>query len=199
MRWSFLLLLCALLPITAVAQQTELSLTFGGNFTVSPKGTRFCEALPSCPTTPVSVDVDPGFAIGGSFARRFADFKAASLYAEFPVLGTPARSGPGFFNSDFSSIFFTPSIRAQLAPGASVSPFVSAGAGLAHYSGQGSDTQWGFQFGGGVDFKTRLPHLGLRLEVRDFITGRPSILQLVDVTSGHLQQLFAGGGLVIKF
>jgi hypothetical protein len=188
-----------LLPLTAVAQQNELSLTFGGNFTISPKGSRFCEVILTCPTGPVSVDVSPGFAIAGSFARRFADFKAAALYAEFPVLGTPTRSGPEIFSGDFSSIFFTPSIRAQFAPARSVSPFVSAGAGLAHYSGGGSDTQWAIQFGGGLDFKTRLPHLGVRVELRDFVTGRPSIFSLINVTSGHLQQLYAGGGIVLRF
>ena len=199
MKRSLLLLACALFSLSAVAQQNEFSLTLGGNFTISPKGTPFCEAIITCPTTPTSVDVAPGFAIAGSFGRRFTDFKAAALYAEFPILGTPSRSGPNPLLSNFSSIFFTPSIRAQFAPGASVSPFLSAGAGLAHYSGQGSDTQWAFQFGGGVDIKTRFPHLGVRLELRDFLTGRPSILPLVDVTTGHLQQLFAGGGLVFKF
>jgi hypothetical protein len=143
--------------------------------------------------------VAPGFALNAGFARRFADLKAASLSAEFPVLITPSRSGPGFLSGNFSSLFFTPSIRAQFVPSASISPFLSAGAGLAHYSGHGSDTQWAFRFGGGVDFKTRLPHLGLRVEAHDFLTGRPSILALSNVTSGHLQHVYAGAGVVIKF
>jgi hypothetical protein len=200
MKRSFLLLLCSFVPFSAVAQQNELSLTFGGTLTVSAKGTPSCEAILVCPTTPVNVDVNPGFSFSGSFARRFSDLRAASLYAEFPVMATPSRSGPGLFGDSFSSVFFTPSIRAQLVPSAAISPFVSGGFGLAHYSGDGSgDTQWAFQLGGGIDFKTPLPHLGLRVEAHDFLTGRPSILPLANITAGHLQQVYAGAGVVLKF
>jgi hypothetical protein len=188
-----------LLPLSVVAQQNELSLTLGGNFTVSPQGNPTCEAILTCPTGPVSVGIAPGFAIAGSYARRVADFKAAALYAEFPIVATPVRSGVGIFSSDFASIFFTPSLRLQLAPARSVSPFFSVGAGLAYYNGSGTDTRWAAQFGGGLDFKTRLPHLGFRVEARDFFTGKPSIANLINVTSGHLQQVYAGGGVVIKF
>jgi hypothetical protein len=199
MTRSFLLLLCVLISCSAVAQQNELSLTLGGTFTIPTKGIASCEAIPICPNTPVNVDIAPAFSLAGSFARRFADLKAVSLYAEFPVAATPSRSGPGFLATNFSSIFFTPSIRAQLAPSARISPFVSGGLGLAHYSGGGSATAWAFQLGGGVDFKTPLPHLGIRAEARDFITGRPSIFPLTNITSGHLQQVYAGAGVVIKF
>jgi hypothetical protein len=37
------------------------------------------------------------------------------------------------------------------------------------------------------------------VEARDFFTGKPSIANLINVTSGHLQQVYAGGGVVIKF
>ena len=39
-----------------------------------------------------------------------------------------------------------------------------------------------------LDFKTRLPLLGFRLEVRDFITGRPGTPSFSNVSSDHLQQ-----------
>jgi hypothetical protein len=195
----FLLLALSLLPIGALGQQNDLSLTFGGAFTVSPKGIATCEAILVCPPSPTNLDISPAFAVGASFSHRFVDLKAASLGLELPFMAVPVRTGPGLFGSDFSTIYFTPSLQAKFAPSAAVSPFVSAGAGLAHFSGRGSDTSWAFQFGGGLDFKTRLPHLGFRIEARDFVNGRPNIGALSSVTAGHMQQVFAGGGIVFRF
>jgi hypothetical protein len=199
MTRSFFLFLCVLISCSAVAQQNEASLTLGGMFTRSSQGIATCEVIPVCPQSPVSVDIGTAFSVSAGFARRFADFHAASLHAEFPLLITPSRNGIGFLGHDFSTVFFTPSIRAQFAPSAAVSPFLSGGAGLAHFSGSGSDMTWTFQFGGGLDFKTPLPHFAIRVEARDFISGKPSIGELINVTSGHLQQVYAGGGVVIKF
>ncbi len=199
MKRSFLLLACLFVSFTAVAQQNEASVTLGGTFTRSSQGFATCEAILVCPPAPVSLDVGAGFSVSAGFARRFADFHAASLHAEFPLLITPSRAGTGLLGRDFSTVFFTPSIRAQFAPSAAVSPFLSGGVGLAHFSGSGSDTTWDFQFGGGLDVKTPLPHFAIRIEARDFITGKPSIGDLINVTSGHLQQVHAGGGVVIKF
>lgn len=199
MKWSILLFVCVLISCSAVAQQNEAAVSLGGTFTHSTQGFAACEAIPVCPTTPVSLSIGNGFSVNASFARRFADLHAASLYAEFPLLITPSRSGVEFFARDFSSVFFTPSIRAQFAPEARISPFLSGGLGLAHFSGSGSDTTWAFQFGGGLDVKTPLPHLAIRVEAQDFITGKPSIGELSNITSGHLQQVFAGAGVVIKF
>jgi len=184
----------------AIAQQNELSLTFGGSFSTGTTFASVCEALPTCTLTTNGVAVSPGFSINADFAHRLMNVKAASLFLEMPVLASPSRSGPGFLgNNDFSSVFFTPSVRFQFAPGAGISPFLSGGAGFAHFSGEGSATPWATQFGGGLDFKTHLPHLGFRVEARDFINGKPAITNLGGISSGHLQQIFAGGGVVLKF
>ena len=50
-----------------------------------------------------------------------------------------------------------------------------------------------------LDFKTRLPLLGFRFEVRDFITGRPGTPSFSDVSSDHLQSIFVGGGVTLHF
>jgi hypothetical protein len=187
------------LSICAVAQRNEFAATFGESFSPGATGVPSCEALLNCPATG-HVDVGFGFTVGATFAHRFADFKAASLWLELPVVVVPSRSGPGIIaQPTFSTVFFTPSLKAQFAPKAAISPFLSVGAGLAHYSGQGSATPWAAQFGGGLDFKTRIPHLGFRVEARDFINGQPKIGALSAITSGHLQQVFAGGGVVFKF
>jgi len=197
---TFALLAFVLFSVTAAnAQQNEVGVTFGGMFSVSPKGIPTCEAVPVCPPSG-TIDISPGFSFNASFAHRVADFKAAALFLELPLLASPSRSRNSvIFNNDFSSLFFTPSLRVQFAPSASISPFVSGGAGFGHFSGFGSDTQWATQFGGGLDFKTHLPHLGFRVEVRDIINGRPSIGALSNITDGHLQHIYTGGGVVIKF
>jgi hypothetical protein len=187
-----------LLALPATAQKNEAGLTFGGMFTVGAKGSPICEVILVCPTN-VDIGLSPSFALNGSFAHRVADFKAAALFLELPLLANPSRSQGSFLSSNFSTLFFTPSLRVQFAPSASISPFLSAGAGFGHFSGQGSDTRWATQFGGGLDFKTHLPHLGFRVEVRDFINGTPSIGELSNITAGHMQQVYVGGGLVLKF
>ena len=55
------------------------------------------------------------------------------------------------------------------------------------------------QYGGGLDFKTGLPLLGFRAEVRDFVTGDPDFG--VFSTSGglHHHNILVGGGIVLRF
>jgi hypothetical protein len=194
---TIILAACFLFSLHILAQKNEAAVTFGGMFTVGAKGSAICEAILTCPTN-VDITLSPGFALNGSFSHRIADFKAAALSFELPLLATPSR-GQGFLSDNFSTIYFTPSFRVQFAPSASISPFLSAGAGFGHFSGVGSDTRWATQFGGGLDFKTHLPHLGFRVEVRDYINGTPSIGNLSNITAGHMQQVYAGGGVVLRF
>jgi len=64
----------------------------------------------------------------------------------------------------------------------------------------GSQTRGAFQFGGGLDFKTPLPHIGLRAEVRDFwARGINESGGIAQVSPERQHNLFAGGGIVIKF
>jgi hypothetical protein len=51
------------------------------------------------------------------------------------------------------------------------------------------------RFGGGIDFKTPLPHLGARVELKDLITPWPSLFP----KSGVMQNFLFGGGVVFKF
>ena len=186
-----------------LAQSNEVAVTFG--LTVSPKVTAAAgcgEAIP-CPTPPPPVPTSPGkgFAWQATFAHRIASFGMASLALELPVVGTPSRSQDFLPFDHYSSLFFTPSVQVKILPGARVSPFASVGGGLARFEGLGGAANTGaLQFGGGVDFKTPLPHLAVRVEGRDFISGKPnSFLPLGGFTSNHLQHVFAGGGIVLKF
>ncbi|HEX7289071.1 MAG TPA: hypothetical protein VF532_23005 [Candidatus Angelobacter sp.] len=199
-RWA-LFLVSLLVPIVSHAQKTEVAATIGAALSPDGKGPVLCINPAMCPIGPVttgSVPLGAGVSWQTSFAYRLANLKATALYFELPLAGSPSRSGPGTF-SGFSSVFFTPSAHVKFLPGGSVSPFASVGGGVAHFSSIDSRGNAGaLQLGGGVDFRTPLKALGIRAEVRDFITGHSSVAPLGFFTT-HVQSIFAGGGVVLKF
>jgi opacity protein-like surface antigen len=196
-RSRFAVLLVVLFLASAVfAQSNDVAVSFGGTFSPGAEGPRLCEAIPVCPAGIVSRSVDPGFSVEGTYAHRLANFKVASLHLELPFMFSPTRKSE-FLGPDFSTFFFTPSLRLKFLPSSGVSPFVSAGGGLGRFKeGSTTDNHGAFQVGGGLDFKTRLPLLGFRIEARDFVTGAPSFSTL---TNNHLNNLFVGGGIVFRF
>jgi hypothetical protein len=161
--------LLIVLSSLALAQSNELGVVGGATF---------------------SPDFHTGATLQANYAHRMIDAHAASLYLELPVVGVFSRHVPNtvFVSQDFSSIFFTPSAKIKLAPSSVFSPFVSVGGGFAHFntdfatrttpfsvgSFNDSNTTWAVQVGGGVDVKTPIPALAIRLEARDFITGLPA-------------------------
>jgi hypothetical protein len=200
-RFAVLLVLL-FLASAGFAQQNDVAVSFGATFTPGITGLPQCEAIPVCPTIPVSRSTDPAFAVEGAYAHRLANFRLASLHLELPVMFSPSRrTGPQLFNpANFSTLFFTPSLKFKLLPSSGVSPFLSAGGGLARFSeSSSSDIRGAFQVGGGLDFKTRLPLLGFRIEARDFITGRSDIPLFTTITSDHVHSLFVGGGVTFHF
>ncbi|HKT50638.1 MAG TPA: hypothetical protein VJV96_10085 [Candidatus Angelobacter sp.] len=195
----FLFLLLA--GVAVHAQKAEVSLTVGAAVSPDGKGPATCGEAIICPIPqgiigPVALGT--GLSWQTSFAYRLVNFKAAALYLELPLAGSPSRTGPGF-SPTFSSFFFTPSAHLKLLPGRAISPFASVGGGVAHFSSLDSSGNAGvLQVGGGLDFRTPLRVLGIRVEARDFITGHSSVAPLVDFTS-HVQHVFVGGGIVLKF
>ena len=190
------LLVFLLVASAAFAQSNDVAVTFGGTFSPGAEGPAQCEAILTCPAGIVSRSVDPAFTVEGTYAHRLANFRVASLHLELPFMFSPTRK-TGFLSPDFSTFFFTPSLRLKFLPSSGVSPFVSAGGGLGRFkAGATSDNHGAFQVGGGLDFKTRLPLLGFRVETRDFIAGAPSFSTL---TNNHLNNLFVGGGVTLHF
>jgi hypothetical protein len=183
------------------AQSNDVAVSFGATFSPSVSGTLICEAIPNCPALPADQPVESGFSLAGAYSHRLINVKAASLHLELPVMFAPSRKADtARFNPDFSSFYFTPSVKLKLLPDSGISPFVSAGGGFAHFKENSfSDNRGAFQVGGGVDFKTRLPLLGFRFEVRDFITGLPGTPSFANVSSDHLQSVFVGGGVTLHF
>jgi len=196
-----LFLLFLLAAVAAQAQKAEVSFTVGAALSPDGKGLETCAEAIICPIPqgaigPVSLGT--GVSWQTSLAYRLANFRAAALYVELPFAGSPSRTGPGF-SPTFSSFFFTPSAHLKFLPGSAVSPFASVGGGVAHFSSLDSRGNAGvLQVGGGLDFRTPLRVLGIRVEARDFITGHSSVAPLVDFTS-HVQHVFVGGGVVLKF
>jgi hypothetical protein len=186
----------------AFAQSNELGLVIGSTF--SPDNT-ISGHIPFqlCPVTnPNCTDVrsHSGLTFEGVFAHRIFNAHIAGVYLEFPIVGTTDRNVTiGNIVQDFSSVFFTPSLKFKLnVPG--ISPFVSVGGGFAHFSpssppgapNTSSSTQGAFQAGGGLDLSTPIPHIALRGEIREFFTGKPDF-----TPSRH--NLLVGGGLVFRF
>src|SRR5262249_23408197 len=185
----------------AFAQSNELGIVIGSTF--SPDNSSTSRTFVFCPVTNSNcgdIRSHSGLTLEGVFAHRIFNAHIAGVYLEFPVAGTTDRNVTiGNIVQDFSSVFFTPSLKFKLnVPG--ISPFVSVGGGFAYFSpssppgapNRSSSTEGAFQAGGGLDLGTPIPHLALRGEVREFFTGKPDF-----TPSRH--NLLVGGGLVLRF
>jgi hypothetical protein len=212
----FAILFFALFAVSTLswAQKADVAFVAGATFS---SDARVHEAG-TC-LTPCNLDVK--FSSGTDFffettgAVRLATFKLASLHLELPIARIPASSvtftnafGTPQSSDELSAVFITPSLQFRLAPGSPVSPFVSLGGGWAHFGLPAKNNFGALQFGGGVNIKTRIQLLGIRAEVRDFMTAQPNF---VGGASGTLlppgsqgipsrrHNVLVGGGIVLYF
>lgn len=152
-----------------------------------------------------------GFTFGLSYGRRLWGNDLASFTAEFPVffnfdedVNLKTNVVPG----DYSAYFLTPSFRVNLFPRTYISPWISVGGGLGHFTaspnlefgglnpGITSKNSGVWQFGAGIDapiFKS----FSLRGEVRDYYSAPPPLN--VDLGVSRQHNFFVGGGLVYHF
>jgi opacity protein-like surface antigen len=113
--------------------------------------------------------------------------------------GLPAVSA--YNRVDFISFNYVRYLRAKT----SFQPFVTAGLGVNRFSGPSNATaasygyvnadngwQFAWNFGGGADLVLQR-HFALRLELRDYITGQPSII------TGTSHNIVPSAGLVFRF
>ena len=204
-RFSILIaILCA--STCALAQKADIALVVGGSFVSDTKET----FLTPSTTLFDTVKTDHHLFLEGALGVRLLNARVASLSVELPVAGISSQkltlaSTPSTVIDHLSTVFITPGLRLKLLPISPISPWVSVGGGWARYSlDSGLKTNKGaIQYGGGLDFKTGLPLLGFRVEVRDFVTGNPDF-GVASVIAGnnsglHHHNILAGGGIVLRF
>ncbi len=191
----------------AGAQKNAVGVMVGGHFPVD---------------TSTSLSVGSAFMLAGDYTRRIAGAGPFGAYLEVPVVGSfnAGVVGPSFTSSGFallrnySSLFVVPGLKVNLAPAFLISPYLVGGIGLAHFTGSSTLTtnepnpqrgtnKLAYDLGGGLDIRFAR-HLGMRLELRDIITGLPllSPLGLAESALGlstHQHNLLGGIGLVLRF
>jgi hypothetical protein len=201
---------------SSFAQKNEINLGIGAVITGDQNAHLLLGVLctitnPNCNTFTSSTST--AVAIEGTFARQLISLGPASIDLEIPLVGVPSRDvklgNPGTplpqLTRSVSSFFFTPAARVRFLHSSPISPFVSVGQGLQHLgtnvNSPGSDSNhWALQFGGGLDFKTPLPHLAVRAQIRDFWShGQLEFANLTSVSPDYVHNIFAGGGVVFRF
>src|SRR5215471_12073618 len=215
-----LVVLWCVTPFSALAQKADVAFVVGASFTSDSNIRVSCPGtIPCIIGLPVegfgTIHPDHHIFFEGALGVRLLDAKLASLHLELPVAGIPSQpltvkvlsvlSTTPF--DHLSSVYVTPAIRVKLLPAASFSPWGSIGGGVAHFSSDSgiSTNKGALEFGGGVDIKSGIPLLGFRAEVRDFLTGDPTIPGIAAVSgitteSGlHRHNLLVGGGVVLRF
>jgi hypothetical protein len=98
-------------------------------------------------------------------------------------------------------------VRLKILPSSRLSSWVAAGGGYALYeqsaklsNGQSTTNKFlsrgVFDFGGGLDYRL-YRFIGLRGEVRDFLSGNPNLN--VALSSSTQQNVVASGGISVRF
>jgi len=196
---------------TALAQSADVSFVAAAPF-VSDSNANVLVICPgpTCPLAPNKIVTSHEVFLEGTVAVRTLNLRLASLHLEVPFAGLPSQkltlsSSPSTVIGHMSSVFITPSFRLKVAPGAPIAPWISFGGGWARYSADAGPTtnKGALQYGGGLDFRV-VSHLGLRFEVRDFVTGDPNFPTAIlfnKPTQGGLNRhnVLAGGGAVFSF
>lgn len=152
-----------------------------------------------------------GLSLEGNFGHRLMDLGLVGLTAEVPFVvnvGEDIHYNLNLVPKNYKSFFVTPSLRANLLPGAGLSPWVSVGGGFGYFKenatlefgganpGKTGTTSGILQIGGGLDVKL-FSHFSLRGEVRDFFTGVPELN--VDIGKARQHNFFVGAGVIFHF
>jgi len=200
-RWSGLLLLVtAIIPAPAHGQNQELTFSLGG----IPGQARNFQG--SAGTAQISADRSFGI----NYGHRLLDAKIAALYGEIEFVAIPNRSvtaATATVPQSYASLYLTPGLRLKFFPTSRLSPWGAIGGGYALYqqSAKFSDGQNDtnkflnrgvFDYGGGLDFRL-FRFIGLRGEVRDFLSGNPGLN--VALNSGTQHNIVASGGVILRY
>jgi opacity protein-like surface antigen len=196
--------------VTAVAAQNDGKMEAGGSIGrifISDQGIK--EAIPD-PT----IHSGKGLSFEGYYAYRFWITPIYSISAEVPLLyNYDEKLNGGAYGfavvpSSYKQLFVTPSARLNLFPTTAVSPWVSFGGGVGHFSesntlvyggaNPGKSTTNGVIQGGlGLDVAV-WKNLNIRGEVRDYWSGEPDF-PLAPTGKSRQHNYFVGGGAFWRF
>ena len=201
-RWiGFLLLAFLVVTFPVLAQNHEITLSLGGN----PSQSRNFQG-PAVGSTQISSDVS----LGANYGHRLLGAQVAALYGEIEFVALPNRSlaaTTATVPQNYASLYVAPGVRLKILPSSRLSPWVAAGGGYALYeqsaklsNGQSTTNKFlsrgVFDFGGGLDYRLyRL--IGLRGEVRDFLSGNPNLNVALSSSTQH--NVVASGGIIVRF
>ena len=203
---AVLFLLAATAFLTAQEGKNEIEITVGRTF-ISDQG------VAGAPTPYPIVRFGKGFSFQGNYARKLRDYGWGALSVEVPVIFNPDEDlnfGLNQIPRDYSSVFVTPAARVNFIPDFGVSPWVSFGGGIAHYTASKDLLFFGTNSGhrvdnsgaleAGIGFDTKIPGVSFikfRFEARDIWTGEPPL----NVNTGHTRQhnYYVGGGAIFRF
>src|ERR1700756_3923447 len=199
--WAGLLLLVTtIIAGPARGQNQELTFSLGG----IPGQTRTFQG--SAGTAQISADRSFGI----NYGHRFLDAKIAALYGEIEFVAIPNRGvipATAIVPQSYASLYLAPGLRLKFFPSSRLSPWGAVGGGYALYeqsaklsNGQNETDKFlnrgVFDYGGGLDFRL-FRFIGLRAEVRDFLSGNPDLNAKLNSSAQH--NVVASGGLILRF
>jgi hypothetical protein len=196
-----LAMLAPTFPVQALAQSNDITLSLGGTLSQS-RGFR----SPTTGATQTSADIS----LGVNYGRRFLDAEVAELYGEIESVALPNRgltAATATVPQNYASLYVAPGLQLKVLPSARLSPWFAVGGGYALYeqsaklsNGQNTTNKFlsrgVFDFGGGLDYKV-FRFLGLRGEVRDFLSGNPNLNVALSSSTQH--NVVASGGINVRF
>jgi hypothetical protein len=196
-----LAMLAPMFPVRALAQSNDITLSLGG----TPSQSRGFQS-PTAGTAQTSADIS----LGANYGHRFLAAEVAELYGEIEFVALPNRgltAATATVPQNYASLYVAPGLRLKVLPSARLSPWVALGGGYALYeqsaklsNGQNTTNKFlsrgVFDFGGGLDYKV-FRFLGLRGEVRDFLSGNPNLNVALSSSTQH--NVVASGGISVRF
>ena len=148
--------------------------------------------------------------LGINYGHHLVGTRVAALYGEIEFVAIPNRgvtSATAVVAQNYASLYVTPGVRLKLFPRWRLSPWAAIGGGYALYEesaqlSNGQKTTNKFlnrgvlDYAGGVDYRLfRL--IGLRGEVRDFLSGNPNLNAAPTSSTQH--NVVASGGILLRF
>ena len=199
--FGLLFLLLLVVPFPILAQKNEITFSLGGTPSQS-RGFR----SPTAGTAQTSADIS----LGANYGHRFLDAEVAALYGEIEFVALPNRgltAATATVPQSYASLYVAPGMRLKVLPSARLSPWVAVGGGYALDEqsaklSNGQNTANKFlsrgvvDFGGGLDYKV-FRFVGLRGEVRDFLSGNPNLNVALSSSTQH--NVVASGGITVRF